>query len=424
MKKLIKLIIILVLLTQSAGQSYALRPAATASVTDKPKYCLQNIKVGITGATGCLGAPFVRWLLGRPIKINAITRSVDSQRARGRIPLSDNVSFRESDLFNLDKLNWLTEGSDVVYHIGGWARVEPTPSDAEAFALNCLSTAIVMELAKKHGKRLVFTSSGAVYLNTLDKKGVDTDKLKLDKKTEAFVEKIVSAFRDYAAIITGNTQDWPAFNESVAIGFVETFLQTNQDLIPEIQDFYGLTKIIAERLVLEHENSVVLRIWHVYGRGDETQRRIPTLFKKLTTGFTEPLVINRERIAFTYIDRVLFALEAAALYPLRPNNRTINVASSVLYDTVEAAYIIKDITGSKRPIIVSSEPGIMELHLDNRLSTVELGLPPEKPFEERILETHRWYAENERWSDQNPLFQYPQPVLLETGGNVVILAVQ
>jgi|GEM_PF-4342293 len=330
---------------------------------------LNNKKVFLTGATGTLGKAFVRHLSQREnVSVAGLPRA---------------AAGAGKNLFDRDALEESISKADFVYHFGAWARVGREPDFAEALAVNVAATALITRLSREHGKRLIFPSSGAVYFLSRETREIYTeDDPQLSEEVDKFVNEAALAFKEYAL-----QED--AFNYDHALEFSRQFLAAHS--MPEVKDRYGLSKLIAERIVAEYENAVILRLWHTYGEEDATDRRIPTYIRELSdkTKENEPLVVLREQIAFTPIEIAMHALEQAALIKIVPGRRIINVASAVLKDTVETATLIKKELGSNRPIVAveDSARALPLLKFSNDTASSVFKLPPEVEFERGVRET-------------------------------------
>lgn len=175
-------------------------------------------------------------------------------------------------------------------------------------------------------------------------------------------------------------------NYSNAVSFAKNFLE--QHPFPSVSAAYDLSKLISERIVYNYENGIILRAWHVYGAGDETNRRIPNLIRELKdpTRENEPLKVVREKIAFVYIDEILDAFEIAATVPIDKNNKVINIAGDNLIDTIEIAQKLKRLLDSKREIREIEGTPIRPLEFSNNLKK-KLGVVSRVPFNSKF----RWY---------------------------------
>ncbi|MBF0619899.1 MAG: NAD(P)-dependent oxidoreductase, partial [Candidatus Omnitrophica bacterium] len=183
-----------------------------------------------------------------------------------------------------------------------------------------------------------------------------------------------------------------AYSLEHAVEFSKAFLEKNP--LPGTADRYALSKLIAERVVLQYEQSIVLRLWHVYGKGDDTNRRIPTLIRELTDPEkqAEPLRIVREKIAFCSQDRAVEALVNAARISMPKEGRIINVAGDTLIDTVDVARMLKRLLHAKRTIVEGSGQAIPELHISNDAAKEILGIvPSDVPLARVLKDAVRWF---------------------------------
>ncbi|MBF0217076.1 MAG: SDR family oxidoreductase [Candidatus Omnitrophica bacterium] len=367
------------------------RLSAGERLNERGEYNLRDMKIGLTGGTGSLGAPLIRRALKRErVTVETISREPESPKAREKIPADPKIKLEHGNLFDIKALDGLCKDNDVVYHLGGWARVGPMPEMAKALALNCASTALMVKLAGKWGKRLIYASSGAVYLNGTDTGGILSEEgLKLDPKVEEFVFGIARYINSIGLSVYGDDEQ---ANETKAIELMNEYLKTHE--IPKVKDFYGLTKLIGERIVAQYNKGVSLRLWHVYGRGDTSERRIPTLVNEMGRDTDKPLEIDDENINFCYIDTALDALEAAAVYPLEGNKRIINVAGETPVKTRDAAEMIAK---SRRVITDSGRKGLPDIAMDLNLLRSTLKVTKQKPFTEGLDEAVDWLLDDNRW---------------------------
>lgn len=365
------------------------------------------VSVGLNGATGSVGAPFVRALLGDDTRhLTAQVHTPESRKTRERIPDDARIDMEKAGLFNTEKIRSLFKKSNVVYHLAGWvgagrrrSQGAVFPQPAEMLALNSLSTALMARMAKKYHKRLVFASSAAVYLNGVNRGGaLREDSLQLAPEVEKFVRAAVEDFgRVDENIFCGDDQA----DKIAALAYVTRFLESHP--MPDVPNLYGLTKIIGERLVSEHDQGVSLRLWNIYGRGDETERRIPGWIRALTASTREPLVVRDEDIAFTHIDTVIDVLKRAATYDLGEDKRVVNVTGDETINAVDAAEHIKALARSRRPIVreASPEGTVSRLAIDTSLMKSVFTGAVQIPFEEGIRRTYSWLTDRERWRDPN-----------------------
>jgi UDP-glucose 4-epimerase len=166
----------------------------------------------VTGATGVVGPVLVRDLLERGYKVRALVRR----------PIADDELPREVEIFQgdlLDKeiLKEAIEGVDIVFHLAAKLHINnPAPSLKEEYKrVNVSGTESLLEIAQSVSlKRFVYFSSIAVYGKS----------------------------------------------------------KPREDLITEVDEvspdaLYAETKYEGERIVLDDESGVVLRLAAVYGKG-------------------------------------------------------------------------------------------------------------------------------------------------------------
>ncbi|MBU4313066.1 MAG: ROK family protein, partial [Candidatus Omnitrophica bacterium] len=309
-------------------------------------------KIGITGGSGSIGSQFIKWLLNRrDAYIDVLVRRLD-ERSRKRISISDSrVTARQASLLDISALEQLVINNDVIFHLAAWSKSGTDVSMEEALLTNCMSTAFLAQLVKKYDKRLVFTSSTAAYRLSEKRMGnLKEDELVLPENVEHFVIKAVEEFRQYAEKAVTEAM----IDQDEITLFIQRFLRHNP--IPKDVDLYGLTKIIGERLVLWHKDSISFRLADVYGPGDDTGRRIPSIFSSILQSKSQ-FQLKDDAKQFIYIDDVLKVLEAAVEIKLEDSNEVINIPGPEPIKVVEAAKNIKRLTNSEIEIIAVPSEG-------------------------------------------------------------------
>src|SRR5512136_409150 len=237
------------------------------------------MKVVITGAAGFLGAA----LANRLARGGHTVRVLDDLTTGDPTRLARNVLFTRGDVADVPKLWTLLQDVDCVYHLA--ARVSVPESilyPREYNAVNVGGTVAVMEAIRDAGvKRVVFTSSGAIY--------------------GAQVQQPV-----------------------------------HEDLSLNPDSPYAVSKLAAERYVrtigaLWNIETVCLRIFNAYGPGQPLPPShapvIPQFIRQALSGGS--IVVFGEggqTRDFVYIDDVINALEAAAL-ARQVDREVINIGS-------------------------------------------------------------------------------------------------
>lgn len=237
------------------------------------------MKYLITGGAGFLGAA----LANRLARGGHTVRVLDDLTSGEPDRLARNVLFTRGDVADVPKLWTLLQDVDCVYHLA--ARVSVPESilyPREYNAVNVGGTVAVMEAIRDAGvKRVVFTSSGAIY---------------------------------------GTQPQQPV----------------HEDLPPNPDSPYAVSKLSAERYVrtlgaLWNIETVCLRVFNAYGPGQPLPPShapvIPQFIKQTLSGGS--IVVFGEggqTRDFVYIDDVIDALEAAAL-ARQVDREVINIGS-------------------------------------------------------------------------------------------------
>jgi UDP-glucose 4-epimerase len=237
------------------------------------------MKFLITGGAGFLGAAIANRLArgGHAVRVLDDLTSGDPDR------LARSILFTRGDVADVPKLWTLLQDVDCVYHLA--ARVSVPESilyPREYNAVNVGGTVAVMEAIRDAGvKRVVFTSSGAIY---------------------------------------GAQPQQPV----------------HEDLPPNPDSPYAVSKLAAEHYVrtigaLWNIETVCLRIFNAYGPGQPLPPShapvIPQFIKQAMSGSS--IVVfgaGGQTRDFVYIDDVVDALEAAAL-ARQVDREVINIGS-------------------------------------------------------------------------------------------------
>jgi len=120
---------------------------------------LSGHRVLVTGGAGFIGSHIVHALA----PANDVRVLDDFSRGR-RERLPDDVTLFEGDVRDVDRLDRALDGVDCVFHTAGLSRVsESLERPVESHDRNSLGTVQLLETARDHDARVVFSSSAAIY---------------------------------------------------------------------------------------------------------------------------------------------------------------------------------------------------------------------------------------------------------------------
>ncbi|NCC55789.1 MAG: NAD(P)-dependent oxidoreductase, partial [Erysipelotrichia bacterium] len=110
-------------------------------------------KVIVFGGNGFIGSYLIEELISH--KYDIISADLTSS------PYVDEKYFVECDIMNIEKVNEIVKGADVVYNFAGYANLDDAISDPlKAIELNVLGNMHILEACKIHKvKRFVYASS-------------------------------------------------------------------------------------------------------------------------------------------------------------------------------------------------------------------------------------------------------------------------
>lgn len=292
----------------------------------------------ITGAAGFLGSNLANILAREGHQV----RGLDDLSTGNPQALSPEVLFTRGDVNDRPKLWTLLQDVDCVYHLA--ARVSVPESilyPREYNATNVGGAVSLMEAMRDVGvRRVVFTSSGAVY---------------------------------------GEQNEQP---------LVET-------MAPHPRSPYAVSKLSAEYYVrtigdLWGIETVSLRIFNAYGPGQHLPPShppvIPNFLRQAKRGGT--LVMNNvggQTRDYVFIDDVVSALIAAATAP-GINQATINIGSGSETSVRDLVRMVLRVTGVNAEVISNSrtDGGVSRMCADIALARALLGYQPRISLEDGL----------------------------------------
>lgn len=116
-------------------------------------------RIGVTGATGFIGAWLVKQLAASGNTVHALVRNPDNAKHI----IQDNVKLFTGDVTDEETLNLAFQGCDEVYHVAALAKVwDKDPGQFEL--VNAVGTRNVLQACVNQGvQKVVITSSAGVY---------------------------------------------------------------------------------------------------------------------------------------------------------------------------------------------------------------------------------------------------------------------
>ena len=132
-----------------------------------------KLKTLVTGGCGFIGSNLVDLLVENGHEVIVI----DNLSSKGDPHFNRNVTYFIEDLTEFDKVQHLFEGVDCVYHMASEVSIQYCVEyPNESMRNNIISTTNALEASRSHGvKRFVFSSTSAVYGNSLFLPSIETN---------------------------------------------------------------------------------------------------------------------------------------------------------------------------------------------------------------------------------------------------------
>ena len=261
------------------------------------------MKILITGAAGFLGSALANHMVRKGHEV----RGIDDLSTGNAQTIAPGVRFTHGDIMDRPKLWTLLQDVDCVFHLAARVAVqESILYPREYNVANVGGTVSLMEAMRDVGvKRVVFTSSGAVY---------------------------------------GAQEKQPL----------------NEEMVPAPDSPYAVSKLSAEYYIrtigqLWEIETVSLRIFNAYGPG----QRLPSSHPPVIPNFLRQAVhqgtivihnSGHQTRDYVFLDDVVQAIAAAGTAP-GIDGKTINVGSGTETSVKELTELVKAISGSKAEVI-------------------------------------------------------------------------
>lgn len=299
------------------------------------------MKYLITGGAGFLGVALANALARQ----GNVVRVIDDVSTGDPSRLDPQVHFTRGDVNDIPKLWSLLQGVDVVYHLAARVSVSESvlyPRDYNA--TNVGGTVSLIQAVRDAGvRRIVFTSSGAVY-------GEQSDE------------------------------------------------RVREDAIPNPGSPYAVSKLAAEHYLntigaLWGIDTVILRVFNAYGPGQQLRAShppvVPAMLRQALGGGS--IIVHgdgRQQRDFVFVDDVVNALIAAG-GASTVNRLVINVGSGVPTSINDLVVALGNCMGKElTPLRVTAESGgVSRLSADLSRARERLGYAPKVSLDEGIRRT-------------------------------------
>lgn len=299
------------------------------------------MKFLITGGAGFLGVALSNAL----VRQGAVVRVIDDESTGDRSRLDPAVHFTRGDVNDVPKLWSLLQGVDCVFHLAARVSVSESvlyPRDYNA--TNVGGTVALIQAVRDAGvRRIVFTSSGAVYGEQVEE-------------------------------------------------------HVREDAIPNPGSPYAVSKLAAEHYVntigaLWGIDTVTLRVFNAYGPGQQLRAShppvVPAVLRQALTGGS--IIVHgdgRQQRDFVYVDDVVSALIAASTAS-NVNRLIINIGSGAPTSINELVAAVGQAIGKDlTPLRVTAESGgVSRLCADLHRAQERLGYAPRTSLNDGIRRT-------------------------------------
>lgn len=317
-------------------------------------YSLDNMPVLVTGAGGFIGSRLVEALAGRGARVRAFVR----YNSRGNVGLlktlppavQDRVEIIMGDLRDEDALEKAADGPALVFHLGALISIPYSyQHPVEVVRTNILGTLAVLQACRRHGCRLIHTSTSEVYGTAL--------RVPIDEQHPL-----------------------------------------------QGQSPYSASKIGADKLVESYYRAfgvpaVTIRPFNTFGPGQSARAVIPTIITQALQAEEIHLGNLEARRDFTYLDDTVSAFIKAAEIP-DLEGETFNLGSGSEVSVRELTEEIVALTNSRARVIVDEErlrpekSEVLRLLADNSKARRVLGWSPQVSLREGLIKTIEWVRAN------------------------------
>jgi len=311
------------------------------------------MKILITGAAGFIGSH-----LYEKLKKDHDVRGIDNWFHASSNPI--NKEIETADIVDMMAIDELVKWCDVVYHLAAQIHVDRSIKDPhQTIDINVIGTLNVLEAVRKYNKKMVFASSSEVY-GTSNPNACDFE----------FISK----------------------DEIKQLGMPETHFLDSQSP-------YAASKVAGDRLCYSYWKTygtkvAILRNFNTFGpfQADDSYGGVIAIFvRQALSG--EPITIfgdGEQERDYMEVRDALRGYELCVEKELW--GRPINIGTGKTIKIKKLAEMIKEITGSKSPIVHKDpRPGEVQRLCADITMAKGLGFEPTTNFEEDLKKYINWY---------------------------------
>ncbi len=325
------------------------------------------MKLLVTGGAGFIGSHYIRYVLeNHPddsvVNLDALTYAGNLENLRD-VESDPRYSFVKGDICDRDTVVPLVEQCDAVVHFAAESHVDRSILDPSGFVrTNVLGTQVLLDAARKYGKRFHHVSTDEVYGALGPNDPPFHEELAYSPRSPYSASKAAS---DHLVLAYGHTYGLPVTISNCSNNYGS--FQFPEKLIP-----LAITNILEDKKVPVYGDGMQVRDWiyvvdHVRG---------------------VDLVLRNGKIGETY------CLGGQAEVP---NIEIVKTLLSLLGKEESLIEYVKDRPGHDRRYA-------MNIAKAQR----ELGFTPSVTLAQGLAETVQWYQNNREWVDRCKSGEYQE----------------
>lgn len=271
--------------------------------------------VNITGGTGVLGRNLVNVFTKNGFSVNLYQRNESFGK------FSEKVNVCQGDLFNIENIRNISKSEGSLFHLA--AITDPPSKDslimAQVITINGYVPAIIAFCRKlyKNESPYIYLSSGIVFWlgdqrTSFINEGTAIDLQERNPQLYIFVQDLIDYFDTNLEIITNGSKTIQNMVEDVAKKVSTEIEKKDKSIFNDPQIYpYKIAKLLAEILIPRYFPAHIVRLAHIYGKGDMSEfRALPSLVKSLVQGYIGYYPdLTRDFVYLDDVTGVLYLLE-------------------------------------------------------------------------------------------------------------------